>query len=123
MIGNAFKLMKARKDPEAAKALAAEMLKEEVKAKTDGAIFALKLLYGFILVCIAASIVIGILAGYKAHWVFYIFAVFSGYLFLTMLKAYKAAKNQIEKAQQAAENVREKLPEMLSNRDQQKDEV
>lgn len=118
MLGNAIKLMKARKDPEAAKALAAEMLKEEVKGKTDGAVFALKLLYGALIMFIALFLIAGIFAGYKVHWVFYIFALFSGWALWTMLKAYRAAKAKILEAKQAAEAMREKLPEMLRKQDE-----
>ena len=118
MLGNAIKLMKARKDPETAKTLAAEMLKEEVKGKTDGAIFALKLLYGFLIAFIAICIVLGILAGYKVHWIFYILALFSGWLLWNMVKAYRAAQGKILEAKQAAETMREKLPEMLRKQDE-----
>ena len=123
MLGNAIKLLRARKNPQAAKTLATEMLKEEVKAKTDGAIFALKFIYIGLIVLFILIAALSAYGGIKLSGLFYILTGLSCFALFVLFKAFSAAKARILEAQQSAEHLREKLPEMLRKQDQHKNEV
>jgi hypothetical protein len=104
MIKNGLNLLKARKDPEKARELAAQMVKDEVQNQTDGVIFKVKLAYYALLSIPIGFTVLGLYLGLKFHGIFYLISLIAAGILFGIIKARKVAAAQLQNARRAAKS-------------------
>lgn len=116
MLKNGLNLLKARKDPDKARELAAQMVKDEVQNQADGVIFKFKLVYYALLSLPIAFAALGLYLGLRFHGIFYLITIIAIGIFVGIIKARKAAAAQLHNAREAAKALGDQLPDRLKTK-------
>lgn len=105
MLRNSYNLMKARKDPAAAKKIAVQIARDAAGAPVEGLAF--KARFFFIIAAIAVSLLAAgsVYLALNVHGIFYILTFVTGLVGLLIWLAYRALEAGYERAKLLADKV------------------